>query len=29
MNHHAHIDRFRSARSDHTLVVLEGFHPLK
>jgi TrmH family RNA methyltransferase len=29
MNHQAHIDRFRSARSDHTLVVLEGFHPLK
>ena len=29
MNHQAHIDRFRSARSDHTLVVLEGLHPLK
>jgi tRNA G18 (ribose-2'-O)-methylase SpoU len=29
MNHQALIDRFRGARSDHTLVVLEGFHPLK
>ena len=29
MNHQERIDRFRSARSDHTLVVLEGFHPLK
>ena len=29
MNHQARIDRFRGARSDHTLVVLEGFHPLK
>ena len=29
MDHQARIDRFRSARSDHTLVVLEGLHPLK
>jgi len=29
MNHQVRIDRFRSARGDHTLVVLEGFHPLK
>ena len=29
MNHQDRIDRFRGARGDHTLVVLEGFHPLK
>ncbi|MDA0733475.1 MAG: rRNA methyltransferase [Chloroflexi bacterium] len=29
MSHHLIIDRFRSARSDPSLVVLEGFHPLK
>lgn len=28
-NHQALIDRFRRARSDETLAVLEGFHPLK
>ena len=27
--HQALVDRFRRARSDETLVVLEGFHPLK
>ena len=29
MNHQERIDRFRGARSDQTLAVLEGFHPLK
>ena len=29
MNHQERIDRFRRARSDQTLAVLEGFHPLK
>ncbi len=29
MSHQSLIDRFRSARSDPSLTVLEGFHPLK
>ena len=29
MSHQSFIDRFRSARSDPSLAVLEGFHPLK
>lgn len=29
MSHQILIDRFRSARSDSSLAVLEGFHPLK
>ena len=29
MSHQERIDRFRAARSDQTLAVLEGFHPLK
>ena len=29
MNHQTLIDRFRGARSDQSLAVLEGFHPLK
>ena len=29
MNHQSLIDRFRSARSEPSLAVLEGFHPLK
>jgi tRNA G18 (ribose-2'-O)-methylase SpoU len=29
MSHQSIIDRFRGARSDQSLAVLEGFHPLK
>ena len=29
MSHQTLVERFRSARSDPSLVVLEGFHPLK
>ena len=29
MNHQTLVERFRSARSNPSLVVLEGFHPLK
>ena len=29
MSHQTLVERFRSARGDQTLVVLEGFHPLK
>ena len=29
MSDQERIDRFRAARSDQTLAVLEGFHPLK